>query len=1398
MKFPFKRFFSGMLSVVMAISAVPIVSIHAEESIEPYPYTMFAASSDEGAITLNAGNFCVNGNIATNGTIASSGNININGTKTENAMESMIFIFDKIDNQYFLTSNIDEHEEDYILDEMNININVPTEVQGEAKLTGNININSALKALEDVNLYGEVKNTNDAIIFSQYGDIIIDSQNVNLNGLIYAPFGNVNITAQNLNLNNVVIIAESIVLTCPDINANYGSNSATFVGTESEECPMIVIDTSGMAYSSEYGMYYATSELESLNGILGKPEEKTIFRIEVFDMMRTLIYSQELTPEFKWTVSEPGLMCGLNYVVVTAEDKDGTIYTKEIKLLVDSSKFVGFMQVDLEDSDGDELWNYIETFLGTDPENPDTDGDELSDWVEIYTLGYNPLEIDTDGDGILDGDEDEDEDGLTNSEEVNIYQTSPIFSDTDCEGLLDGQELEIGTSPLNPDTDGDGLSDYDEYYNFNTDPLQANPDDITLTKIFTADDISGETDPAVLPTLELHGDASCIKSFQMYMMERTADINVGMVGYLGAAYDFSASGRIDSATLTFSYDPDLILEADQSEENFEPAIYYYNEQTCRVEEVENQEWNGNQVTAELEHFSIYLLLNKKALELFWDSPQLFPETDEVEVSPYKQIAFLLDRSGSMNTNDPQDLRVKLVNEFTSQLGNQDSIMLYGFGSDLINFTEYGPIHLQETIEEATNSYIALGNSGLTYIAAALEGVYEDLCIERTKFETLAELSDDKDAKLEQYIFLLTDGISYDEPSSTFLTQLKDAGIKVYTVGFGNVNEYYLRRIADATNGKSYFTDSTSNFKDIYLKFGEDIKDNDKNGDGIPDYYEYMMCMGEITTMQGNRVFLEDDYQELMSNKDFDDDGLSNGQEVFVAEVNGKLYAFMSSDPRLKYSDEDDYTDYEERQMGTSAWKPNILVEQDDYFDIENGSGFVYAEVAEEYVNRNEVGLALAYFTDIAFCGCESYINIILSGAESAYYELNGSENTVGSLNLLVNEDKDVLVNYLTNVMERDVSEDDCLIMLVIDCVKYINTWMDELAYMTKNKVDVKGVWKEFLANKKLSKVLEEERAAISQLQSVTDQMKNVRKTGRKLTRTERNLIKENMGIIAKRQSELHHGIFEQNAIKDLGKRYENNFKKFGNAFSAFIIVVDSVNEFSDLIDYSNKLATFQEYRELLDAISHSEFEYAAEAAKIIIKDIDESAESSYAGRGTGEFMLNLCADVWDQFVFDCAFSELARENLSKAIGEIVGKAVLDAAAVVEIARLIGHTVVSNNLSYNRQNLISADMTTEITKVTLDKVAEACGTFQILPNGSRGVICEGVDNCITVSQYMEFCIMGKRTAEEKYISLAQDRSGVLGWCNYNPLDDSESTINKATSNINRMNTLLDKYVKVYAT
>ena len=400
----FKRLLSGVLSAVMTVSAVPIVSANAEESTKPYPYTIFAASNDEGAITVNAGNFCVNGNVATNGTIVSSGNMNINGIRNESAEESMIFIFDKIDNQYFSASNVDEHDEDYILDEINININVPTEVQGEATLTGNININKALKALEDVNLYGEVKNTNDSVIFSKYGDIFIDSQNVNLNGLVYAPFGSVTINAQNLNLNNVVIIAESIVLTCPSVNANNSSNASSFVGTTSEPLDIPYDEWQYMKDENENGMPDFLDKATNWIYLLDSDEDRLPDCIE--DYMDT----------------------NKNNIDT---DNDGVpdgyeVFKLGTNPLLSDSLSEGLTD-GLYDFDNDGLTNIEEFHRGTEPWLPDTDNDTLNDGIEVYTYLTNPLKPDSDDDGISDADE------------IDLG-TNPNLTDTDGDGTPDGEE----------------------------------------------------------------------------------------------------------------------------------------------------------------------------------------------------------------------------------------------------------------------------------------------------------------------------------------------------------------------------------------------------------------------------------------------------------------------------------------------------------------------------------------------------------------------------------------------------------------------------------------------------------------------------------------------------------------------------------------------------------------------------------------------------------------------------------------------------------------------------------------------------------------------------------------------------------------------------------------------
>jgi len=98
----------------------------------------------------------------------------------------------------------------------------------------------------------------------------------------------------------------------------------------------------------------------------------------------------------------------------------------------------------------------------------DDDNDGLSDTQEA-NLGTNPLLADSDGDNVNDGDEinagtdptvndsasatDTDGDTLTDADETNTHGTNINLIDTDSDGVNDGDEVAVGTDPTIANTD---------------------------------------------------------------------------------------------------------------------------------------------------------------------------------------------------------------------------------------------------------------------------------------------------------------------------------------------------------------------------------------------------------------------------------------------------------------------------------------------------------------------------------------------------------------------------------------------------------------------------------------------------------------------------------------------------------------------------------------------------------------------------------------------------------------------------------------------------------------------------------------------------------------------------------------------------------------------------------
>ena len=196
-----------------------------------FPYAMFAGSEAAGALTVNAKHFNLNGSVASNGTIVTGKKVNLNGKKTEHAGLDMPYSGTQLGSQYFANAQTFDTLQ---LSGHNLNLNRTMDVSGEASLQGNVNMNASLRADSDISISGNVSNFNNAVLYSEFGDITIDCNNVSLTGLIYAPLGDVVITANNINLNNVVVIADTITLTANNVNANYGRSYADAVGSGSE------------------------------------------------------------------------------------------------------------------------------------------------------------------------------------------------------------------------------------------------------------------------------------------------------------------------------------------------------------------------------------------------------------------------------------------------------------------------------------------------------------------------------------------------------------------------------------------------------------------------------------------------------------------------------------------------------------------------------------------------------------------------------------------------------------------------------------------------------------------------------------------------------------------------------------------------------------------------------------------------------------------------------------------------------------------------------------------------------------------------------------------------------------------------------------------------------------
>jgi outer membrane protein OmpA-like peptidoglycan-associated protein len=160
-------------------------------------------------------------------------------------------------------------------------------------------------------------------------------------------------------------------------------------------------------------------------------------------------------------------------------DNDGLSDAQEIKLAsnpknidsdgdgINDNEEIGNNIDDPLDTDGDGILNLID---------PDDDNDGLVTKYEIK-IGTNPLASDTDNDGISDYEElGKDTENLRDTD--NDGKINPVDNDDDNDGLLTSLEISIGSDPLNADTDMDGIADNNEMGDDNKSLLDIDNDGI--------------------------------------------------------------------------------------------------------------------------------------------------------------------------------------------------------------------------------------------------------------------------------------------------------------------------------------------------------------------------------------------------------------------------------------------------------------------------------------------------------------------------------------------------------------------------------------------------------------------------------------------------------------------------------------------------------------------------------------------------------------------------------------------------------------------------------------------------------------------------------------------------------------------------------------------------------
>lgn len=627
--------------------------------------------------------------------------------------------------------------------------------------------------------------------------------------------------------------------------------------TDQETSSWIHIDVSkfGTASASD-GSYNVTDLVDSLDGTLEHSDRIVSMKYCLTDAFDNIIAEDTVPVGDSWEIKPLGLVVGVNFIKVSIETKNGEQQSEQLILCNSNEENMKALNVDMSDADGDKLIAYYETIWGTDPNLKDTDGDGLSDSDEIYVYQTNPMKKDTDGNGIDDANDDADKDGLSLKEEI-ARGTNPLNPDSDKDGVSDGDEAADGTDPLEADSDQDGLTDQEEKL-LCTNPLEADSDQNGVSDCDerTMQSVQTQLDTAVKPAvtsvsvaLEVPGYIG--KHVTVRDMTEYDTLSSNVVGAVGAPVAITSDTAFDSAVITFTYDEAAL--GDTAPEDL--AIMWYDEENRNYvifdkETVLDKE--AHTVSYTTTHFSTYLVVDRKIWYDCWRENIDYRDLDAEQNTTTYDIGFCVDVSGSMYGSYISKAQTAL-NTFIDAMLPQDHACLVSFSDHATLVAEYGTA--KEDLRTAVGTLRADG------------GTNTDTGLSMTIQEMLKNGS----STSTKIIVMICDGDVNYVPTTIFAA--KAAGIVIYTINVVNGDNEYLQQIADETGGDYYYAATSEEVvKQVENIRGTTVSSvdmTDSDGDGLYDVYE-----SRGMKIQNGQVYYSDP-----NKADSDGDGLTDYEEM---------------------------------------------------------------------------------------------------------------------------------------------------------------------------------------------------------------------------------------------------------------------------------------------------------------------------------------------------------------------------------------------------------------------------------------------------------------------------------------------------------------------------------------